>query len=100
MKRALTLLAASAALAGITSLAACTTATPTVVARPSALPIPTRPTLTPVPASALMCLSDRSYSTLLGRERALRTWALQLRAVIRANNRAATESAAPRKETP
>jgi hypothetical protein len=99
MRRALTLSAASAILAGVTSLAGCTTTpTPSVVVRPLALPIPTRPTLTPIPSSALMCLSDKSYSTLVHRERALRTWALQLRAVIRANNQAASQTAKEAKD--
>ena len=63
-------------------LAGCTT----TVYRPVALPLPTRPVLTPVKASTLKCLAPDTYTTIVNRERALRTWGLELEAVIEANN--------------
>lgn len=53
---------------------------------PVALPLPPRPALTPVTASQVQCLAPDAYTTLVNRERALRTWGLQLEAIIRANN--------------
>jgi len=63
-------------------LAGCT---PTVY-RPVPLPLPTRPVLTPVKASALQCLAPGTYTTIVNRERALRTWGLEVEAIIKANN--------------
>lgn len=63
-------------------LAGCTT----TVYRPVALPLPTRPVLTPVKASAVQCLAPDTYTALVNRERALRTFAIELEAVIKANN--------------
>lgn len=53
---------------------------------PVLLPLPARPALTAVPAAGVACLSDATYTDLVNRERALRTWGLQLEAVIEANN--------------
>ena len=63
-------------------LAGCTT----TVYRPVPLPLPTRPVLTPVKASALQCLAPGTYTTIVNRERALRTWGLEVEAIIQANN--------------
>lgn len=63
-------------------LAGCTT----TVYRPVALPLPARPVLTPVKASALQCLAPEAYTTIVNRERALRTWGLEVEAIIKANN--------------
>lgn len=71
-------IAACAALA----LAGCST----VQYRPVALPLPVRPVLTPVQASAVQCLAPATYTALVNRERALKTWGLELEAVIKANN--------------
>lgn len=53
---------------------------------PVALPLPVRPVLTPMPAFSVACLSDAAYTTLVNRERALKTWGLQLEAIIQSNN--------------
>lgn len=68
----------------VAALAGCTTTH--VRTLPVALPLPARPVLQPVPASSVACLSDTTYTALVHRERALRTWGLQLQAVIQANN--------------
>lgn len=54
--------------------------------RPMALPLPARPTLTPVKASAVECLAPDAYTALVNRERALRTWGEELEGIIQANN--------------
>lgn len=83
MKRAaiLPVLACAAILAGCA---------PTVLLRPVALPVPAEPALVPVKASQVQCLSDSTYTTIVDRENALRHWAQELRAVIEANNKAAS----------
>lgn len=53
---------------------------------PVMLPLPARPVLTPVTSSELECLTPAAYTTIVNRERALKTWGLQLEAVIEANN--------------
>lgn len=63
-------------------LAGCTTP----AARPVLLPLPSRPALTPIKGDALQCLAPDTYNTVVNRERALRTWGLQLEATIDANN--------------
>lgn len=63
-------------------LAGCTT----VQYRPVPLQLPARPVLTPVHASDLQCLSDSAYTTIVDRERGLKTWGLELEAIIEANN--------------
>jgi len=63
-------------------LAGCTT----TVYRPVALPLPARPVLTPVKASALQCLAPGTYTTIVNRERGYKTAYLELEAIIRANN--------------
>ena len=63
-------------------LAGCTT----TVYRPVTLPLPPRPVLTPVPASALQCLAPDTYTTIVNRERGYKTAYLELEAIIRANN--------------
>lgn len=87
MTRAWVLLIGLAALAGCAA-----TIPPAIVSRPVTLPIPQRPVLAPVSASAVQCLSDAAYTALVNRERALRTWALELLGVIEANNAAAKKS--------
>lgn len=57
-----------------------------VQVKPVMLPVPVEPVLTPVTASQVQCLAPQTYTALVDRERALRTWALELRAVIDANN--------------
>lgn len=64
------------------ALAGC--ATP--AARPVLLPLPTRPVLTPIKGDALQCLAPSTYTTIVNRERSLRTWGLELAAIIEANN--------------
>lgn len=54
--------------------------------RPMALPLPARPTLPAVKASAVQCLSKDAYTALVNRERGLRTWGEKLEAIIQANN--------------
>lgn len=54
--------------------------------RPMTLPLPARPTLTPVVASSVQCLTPAAYTALVNRERALRTWGESLEGVIQANN--------------
>lgn len=71
-------------LAALVCLALVGCATPAT--RPVLLPLPSRPVLTPLKASDLQCLSDSSYTTIVNRERSLRTWGLELEAVIDANN--------------
>lgn len=53
---------------------------------PVTLPLPPRPVLTPVTASQVQCLAPDTYTALVNRERALRTYALKLEAIIRASN--------------
>lgn len=64
------------------AIAGCTT----VQYRPVPLPQPARPVLTPVKASDLQCLSKSTYTTIVDRERALKTWGLELEAIVEANN--------------
>jgi len=63
-------------------LAGCTT----TVYRPVILPMPARPVLTPIQASALQCLAPDAYTTIVNRERGYKTWGLELESVIKANN--------------
>lgn len=63
-------------------LAGCATVRPV----PVTLPLPPRPVLTPVTASQVQCLAPDAYTALVDRERKLRTWGLELEAIIRANN--------------
>jgi hypothetical protein len=63
-------------------LAGCTT----VQYRPVLLPLPARPVLTPVKASAVACLAPETYTLLVERERSYKGWGLQLEAIIKANN--------------
>lgn len=77
----MTLIPRSSVLA-LVVLAGCTT----TVYRPVPLPIPARPVLAPVTASALQCLAPDTYTTIVNRERALRTWGLSLEAVLKSNN--------------
>lgn len=72
----------SSLLAAVLTLAACTT----TVYRPVALTLPARPTLTPIKASDLQCLSTSAYTTIVNRERGYKTWGLELEAIIDANN--------------
>lgn len=64
---------------------------------PAGLPVAARPALKPISADAFkcpvklpspytMCMTDATYTTLVDRERALKTWGLQLEAIIQANN--------------
>jgi hypothetical protein len=53
---------------------------------PVTLPLPARPVLTPVTASQVQCLAPDAYTALVNRERALRTWGLELEAEINALN--------------
>jgi hypothetical protein len=69
------------------ALAGCATP-PRYIARPVVLPLPERPTLPHVSGAQMQCLSDAAYSTLVERERAIKGYAEQLRAIIRANNEA------------
>lgn len=71
-------------LASATWLAGCAAAP--VQYRPVLLPQPARPVLTSLKASDLQCLSDSAYTTIVNRERAYKTWGLQLEAIIDANN--------------
>lgn len=64
------------------ALAGCTTP----AARPVLLPVPARPVLTPIKGDALQCLAPEAYTTIVNRERALRTWGLSLEATLDANN--------------
>ena len=50
------------------------------------LPMPARPVLAPVKASALQCLAPDTYTTIVDRERVYKTWGLELEAIIRSNN--------------
>ncbi len=63
-------------------IAGCATMRPV----PVTLPLPPRPVLTPVTASQVQCLAPDTYTTLVDRERALRTYALELEAIIKAAN--------------
>lgn len=72
------------ALATVLVLAACAQQPARPV--PVVLPLPPRPVLTPVPASSVACLSDSAYTALVNRERALRTWGLELEAIIQSSN--------------
>jgi hypothetical protein len=76
-------------------LAGCTT----VQYRPVPLPLPARPTLTPIKADAFscppgvilpapwtMCITDATYTALANRQTGYKTWGLQLEAIIKANN--------------
>lgn len=53
---------------------------------PVALPLPARPTLPAVPASALQCLAPGTYTDIVNRERGYKTWGLELEAIIQTNN--------------
>lgn len=64
------------------ALAGCATVRPV----PVTLPLPPRPVLTPVTASKVQCLAPDTYTALVNRERALRTWGLELEAIIKAAN--------------
>lgn len=57
-----------------------------VQVKPVLLPVPAEPVLTPVKSAQVQCLAPQTYTTLVDRERSLRTWALELQAVIQANN--------------
>lgn len=57
-----------------------------MVHAPVPLPLPARPTLTPLKATDLQCLSDSAYTTIVNRERGYKTAYLELRAIIEANN--------------
>ena len=75
--RALTLLV-------ILLLAGCS-ATPTVEYQPvPAWLIPSEPTLPSIPSSDLACLSDQVYFDLAARDRALRNYSAELRALLEA----------------
>jgi len=69
-------------LLALSLLAGCTT----TVYRPVMLPMPARPVLAPVKASALQCLAPDTYTTIVDRERGYKTWGLELEAIIRSNN--------------
>jgi hypothetical protein len=73
------------ALAGLL-LTACAIQPP----RPVELPLPARPTLTPLKAADLQCLSNSTYTTIVNRERGYKHWGLQLEAIIESNNAKAT----------
>lgn len=84
---------ACSALVLLLVLAACTTQPP----RPVELPVPARPTLTPIKASAFACpfampapitkcISDQTYDTLVERERKAWDWGAAGEAIIKANN--------------
>lgn len=62
--------------------------TPAVQVRsvPVMLPIPSRPVLTPIKGDALQCLAPDTYTTIVDRERALRTWGMEMEAAMQANN--------------
>lgn len=77
----------------VTGLAACAQQPVHQVSRPVVLPLPARPVLAPVAPASVACLSNDAYTTLVNRERALRTWGLELEAIIQANNHHATEGA-------
>jgi len=70
----------------VLALAACTQ---TVRHAPVLLPLPARPVLTPVKASALQCLAPDAYTTIVNRERAYKMYSLELEAIIKANNQSA-----------
>lgn len=74
----------SSALAAALLLAGC--GQQAVRQSPVSLPLPPRPALVPVAASSVACLSDSTYTALVNRERALRTWGLELEAIIQSNN--------------
>lgn len=76
-------------------LAVVLTGCSTVQYRPVVLQLPARPVLTPVKGSAVQCLAPDTYTALVDRERALRTFALELEAIIKANNAKATSKAIP-----
>lgn len=63
-------------------LTGCATVRPVSVT----LPLPPRPVLTPVTADQVQCLAPGTYTALVNRERSLRTWGLELEAIIAANN--------------
>lgn len=64
----------------VMALAGCATVRPV----PVTLPLPPRPVLTPIQGDALQCLAPATYTTIVDRERALRTWGLSLEAEIKA----------------
>lgn len=66
----------------VIALAGCQTVRPV----PVTLPLPPRPVLTPVTASQVQCLAPATYTALVTRERQLRTYALELEAIIKAAN--------------
>lgn len=86
------------ALASILACAALAACAPAQVRHvPVPLPLAARPVLTPIAADAFtcpvalpppytMCISDATYTALVGRERAYKAWGLQLEAIISANN--------------
>lgn len=82
--------------AAISILLACALAlsgcSPKVMLRPVALPVPAEPALAPVKAAQVQCLDAVTYTTIVDRENALRHWALELRAVIEANNKASSQA--------
>lgn len=80
----------SPALASILLAATLGACTPQVRHEPVLLPRPAPPVLTPLKASDLQCLSDSAYTTIVNRERGYKNWALQLDAIIGANNAKAT----------
>lgn len=53
---------------------------------PVMLPLPSRPMLQAVPPGDVQCLAPDTYTALVNRERALKSWGLQLEAIIQANN--------------
>lgn len=59
---------------------------PQVVVKPVTLPTVPAPALTPIKPAALQCLSDATYTTIVDRERKLKTWGDKQAAVITANN--------------
>lgn len=58
---------------------------------PVTLPLPPRPALSAVTSTDVQCLAPATYTMLVNRERALKTWGLQLEAIIQANNQHAAD---------
>lgn len=82
-----------AAIAAALLLAGCASV-PRIIARPVALPLPSRPVLPALTGAELRCLADSTYSKLVHRDRGWKRWGLQLEAIIQANNRQANQGAA------